>query len=409
MKTCAWAIVLMLGVGYGVESRSSAQASQQPWEWPVSTVAAEGGDAAAVAAFLARAHAGDFGNVNRIVIVRNARLVVDERIEHDYGALSRGVTSALGCGLDACGDPSLVHAWNYLHPDVHPYWRGGELHSQQSITKSVAATVIGVAIGRGDIAGVDVPLLPLLAAYHAPRRDPRLARATLRDLLTMRSGIEWHETDRPLDETNTTLQLERSRDWVGFTLAQPMDAEPGEKWVYNSGGSQLLAEVIRGATGEHLDRYAQRHLFGPLGVREVQWKRTPKGHPDTQGGLYLEPSDLARIGQLYLDDGVWNGRRILPAGWVREATSRHVHRVAETAAAPGYGYQWWHHEHRGMPVWSGRGFGGQLLLILPDVRTVAVVNSWNVFGARADSPAAALLDALLATAPETDRAPSRLP
>jgi CubicO group peptidase (beta-lactamase class C family) len=98
----------------------------------------------------------------------------------------------------------------------------------------------------------------------------------------MRSGIEWHEQDRPLDETNTTLQLERSSDWVGFTLLQPMDAAPGTKWVYNSGGSQLMSAMIRSATGQTIDRYAQEHLFGPLGIRELHWKFEPGGIPDTE-------------------------------------------------------------------------------------------------------------------------------
>lgn len=156
------------------------------------------------------------------------------------------------------------------------------------------------------------------------RRSTRLKKATLRDLLTMRSGIEWHESDRPLDDTNTTVQLEKSRDWMAFTLAQPMDAEPGTKWAYNSGGSALMAGVIRSATGRHIDDYARAHLFEPIGISDFHWKKTPTGHPDTEGGLYLAAEDLARLGLLYLHDGVWDGRRVLPAGWVKDATSRHA-------------------------------------------------------------------------------------
>jgi CubicO group peptidase (beta-lactamase class C family) len=211
----------------------------------------------------------------------------------------------------------------------------------------------------------------------------------------MRSGIEWHESDRPLDSTNTTMQLEHSRDWIGFTLAQPMDAEPGAKWVYNSGGSALMAEVIRSATGEHADHYAERHLFAPLGIGEYHWKRTPTGHPDTEGGLYLGARDLAKIGQLYLNDGVWRGRRLLPPGWARQATARHVAAISDAPNAPGYGYQWWRYDRRGVDVWAGNGFGGQFLLVVPQHRLVAVVNSWNVFGDRVPGVLGPYLNAVL--------------
>ena len=155
----------------------------------------------------------------------------------------------------------------------------------------------------------------------------------------MRSGIEWHEQDRPLDETNTTVQLEWSQDWIQFTLNQPMDADPGTKWVYNSGGSQLMSGIIRAATGRFIDEYANEFLFRPIGINEFHWKKTPTGHPDTEGGLYLAAADLARIGYLYLHDGVWNGRRILPAGWVKNATTRHAH--GDRAGTWDYGFQWW--------------------------------------------------------------------
>ena len=280
-----------------------------------------------------------------------------------------------------------------------PLPQGSELHTLQSVTKSVAATVIGVAMQRGAIKNVQTPLLSFFGAYDLSKVDQRLRKATLADLLTMRSGIEWHETDRPLDSTNTTLQLEQSPDWIRFTLAQPLDSDPGTKWAYNSGGSELMAEVIRSATKTPADDYAKRYLFTPLGITSFHWKRTPTGHPDTEGGLYLDALDLAKIGQLYLDDGMWRGTRLLPAGWAREATTRHVDHVAPANAnSPGYGYQWWRYDRRGTDIWAGNGFGGQFLLILPQHRIVAVANSWNVFGTPATGILGPLIDAVLEAA-----------
>ncbi|MDF1505433.1 serine hydrolase [Roseisolibacter sp. H3M3-2] len=350
-----------------------------------------------LAALVERIRAGTHGNVDHLLVLRGDSTLVDERFARDYAAISRGHRTPIGCGSDACPDSAAVHPYNYLHPRYHPWWQGGDLHTLQSVTKSVAATLIGVARQRGQIKDESVPLLSFFEGYDLRAADPRLRRATLADLLTMRSGIEWHESDRPLDSTNTTLQLEHSRDWIRFTLAQPMDAEPGTKWVYNSGGSALMAEVIRNATGEHADRYAEQHLFAPLGIRSYHWKKTPTGHPDTEGGLYLAPRDLAKIGRLYLDDGVWQGKRILPAGWARTATGRIVERTADAPTAPGYGYQWWRYDRRGVEVWAGNGFGGQFLLVVPQHRLIAVINAWNVFGQRVPGTLGPLIDALIET------------
>ncbi len=374
--------------------------AQAPWptqRWATSSLADQGLDPAPLTALHRAVERGAHGYVDRLLVVHDGYLVVDEQYAHDYGRIGRGRRDPLGCGVDACDRPGDAHAFNYYHPDWHPYYRGRRVHTLQSVTKSITATLIGIALGRDEIPDLDAPLLAFLDQdYDVARVDERLLDATLEDLLTMRTGIEWHETDRPLDETNTTWQLEHAGDWVQFTLDQPMDAAPREKWVYNSGGSHLMSAIIRAATGRTVDEYAVEHLFGPLGIRDYYWKITPTGLPDTEGGLYLEAEDVAKIGYLYLRDGQWEGRHVLPPGWVDLATARHVDRV--NAAGWGYGFQWWRLDRNGIDVWAGLGFGGQFLLIVPQYRLVGVVHSWNVFGKQHGSILGPFLDALLATA-----------
>jgi hypothetical protein len=384
-----------VAVGAFVTTTAVAQAPQPAKGWQASTLQAEGLDATPITDFLGRIRSGTYGNTDRLVVIRNGKLLVNERFVRDYREISRGKSTPIGCGIDACSDSSRLNHYNYLHPTWHPYWQGGDLHTLQSVTKSVAATVIGVAMQRGAIKSVQTPLLSFFSAYDLTKVDPRLRKATLADLLTMRSGIEWHESDRPLDSTNTTMQLEHSPDWIRFTLAQPMDSDPATKWVYNSGGSMLMAEVVRSSTGMQADDYARRYLFGPLGITSFHWKRTPTGHPDTEGGLYLDPLDLAKIGQMYMDDGMWRGTRILPPGWAKEATARHVDHVAANPNSPGYGYQWWRYDRRGTDIWAGNGFGGQFLIIMPQHKIVAAVNSWNVFGTPATGVLGPMIDAVL--------------
>lgn len=389
----AAALCLATVAGPGAQNANETATLWPTKGWAVARPASQGLSAEALDAIDRAARDGAYGNVDAILVTRHGRLVADYRYERDYREISRGHDGPLGCG-EGCED------WQ-------PYFQGTSLHTLQSVTKSIAATVIGLAIEDDEIASVDAPLLPFFADRDLSGVDARLRTATLRDLLTMRTGIEWHETDRPLDETNTTLQLEKSDDWIAFTLAQPMDADPGTKWAYNSGGSALIAGVIHEATGRHIDEYAARRLFAPLGIRAFHWKRTPTGHPDTEGGLYLSAPDLAKIGYLYLRDGMWEKRRLLPEGWVREATSRHV-----TGVAPGwdYGYQWWITSRGGtdspdgpggpdgpdsVDIWAGRGFGGQWLLVIPSRDIVAVVSAWNVFGGGARGIFDPLIEALL--------------
>ncbi len=372
---------------------AAAAQSRSTWpaaSWPAATPESQGLTSAPFDALDRDIASGVYGNIDRMLVIRNGHAVVNKRYARNYREISRGHNGPLGCG-EGCTDKAAMHEFNYYHPNWHPYYQGRDVHTLQSVTKSIAATVIGIALGRGEIARLDVPFLTFFQDRDLSRIDPRLRKATLDDVLTMRSGIEWHESDRPLDATNTTYQLEISKDWIQFTLSQPMDADPGTKWAYNSGGSQLLSGIIRKATGQFIDEYANARLFKPIGIKDFHWKKTPTGHPDTEGGLYLSAEDLARIGYLYLHDGTWDGTRVLPATWVRDATTRHAKGVA-----PGwdYGYQWWLTTRNGADVWAGRGFGGQFLFVIPSREIVAVVQSWNVFGGQSRNLVNPLLDAL---------------
>ena len=363
-------------IGLRAPPESAAQAPWPTEAWAPSIPGAQGMDAAPLEALDQRIRDREYGNVDRLVIVRNGYLVMTRRYENDYPRIAREYWA----GREA--PDTLSRPFNYQHPSHHPWYMGQDLHTLQSVTKSVTSALIGIAIRDGAIDSTDALMLSFFPEYDVSDADPRLATVTLEDVLTMRTGIEWHEQDRPIGPTNTTIQLEESDDWFRFTLDQPMDAEPGARWVYNSGGSHLLSGIVKSATGKYVTEYAEAELFGPLGIEVYHWKLTPRGYPDTEGGLYLEAEDLAKIGYLYLNDGVWDGARILPEGWVGVSTSRIVDDIAPVNPNnnTGYGYQWWRIDPDGIEVWAGFGYGGQTLLVIPEYDIIGVANSWNVFG-----------------------------
>jgi CubicO group peptidase (beta-lactamase class C family) len=251
----------------------------------------------------------------------------------------------------------------------------------QSVSKSVTSALVGIAIARGEIKGVDVPAPPFFEGYRMNAGDSRFKAMRLRDLLTMTSGIKWDEDSVPYtDPANSCAAMEASQDWVQFVLAQPMADEPGKRFVYSSGVTELLAQVLKKATGQHADAYAAAHLFPALGIKSFYWKHTPTGHPDTEGGLYLAPRDLAKLGYLYMKDGVWEGKRLLPEGWVAASTAAHV--VADEKSGFAYGYQWWviaPSKASRPPVYAAIGYGGQYLMVVPSLDLIAVFTGWNIW------------------------------
>ena len=330
-----------------------------------------GVDGEVLRAIDAEIEAGDFGLVDSMLVIREGRVVIDRHYPHDYRALT-------------AGRDMTPHQFNYDHPDWHPFFQGTKLHTMQSVTKSFTSTLIGAAIHRGEIKGTDVPALSFFPERSFEDPDGRKALMTIEDVLTMRSGFAWDEWTAPLDDArNDCSQLEASEDWIGYVLDKPLATDPGSTFVYNSGSTHLLSGILRAATGMTIEEYAVKHLFGPLGIEAFHWKTSPRALPDTEGGLYLKPRDLAKLGFLFLHDGQWEGQRILPEGWVERAVTPWVEDIAPNNGRPdpGYGYKWWILDDGAgatPKVYAAMGYGGQFLLVAPDLDLIAVFTGWNI-------------------------------
>ena len=258
-----------------------------------------------------------------------------------------------------------------------------QLHEMQSVTKSVTSLIMGIAIDKGRIASVHDKALAMLPQYaDFANVDQRKRDVTIHHLLTMTSGINFYEDPYP----GSPLQvLNESRgDWLRLVFDQPMNAAPGERWQYNSGGVIGLGGMIYNATGMPADQYARENLFEPIGIRATSWYRgSPNGLPHLGGGLALRASDLARIGYLVLRKGKWGDARVISEEWLRAATSHHVRNPRTFGSTPtDYGYLWWLFplDRRSSSSWdddiiTASGARGQWLFIVPKHDLVVAVTS----------------------------------
>jgi CubicO group peptidase (beta-lactamase class C family) len=256
-------------------------------------------------------------------------------------------------------------------------------HIIASDTKSISSLLTGVAIETGKL-GLDEEVIK-----YFPQYDERLWRREkypirLRDLLAMTAGVEW--PDKAAASGEFMQRMLKSPDHVGFVLDLKRLTAPGEVYTYNNGLPILLGEILTRALGESVDGFADRVLFAPLGIRNYTWMKLSNGVPWLTGGMTMPPRDMAKIGQLMLSGGAWDGKRIVSRDWVKLSSSRQT----RPHDYP-YGFLW-HLSYadspwRGQPSYFGPidrydavtaiGQGGQIIMVLPEVDVVVVVVSSN--------------------------------
>jgi CubicO group peptidase (beta-lactamase class C family) len=312
--------------------------------WDVSSLADEGLNTALIEELIRTCLDGKlFPKTDSVLIARNGKLVLEE----------------------------------YFHRQTRE-----KLHMIQSVTKSVTSMLVGIAIERGKIEGVEQLVYPIFPEYKGRKWIDEEYDITLKDVLTMTGGLDWDESSLPyIDPKNDNVAMNLSGDWIGYTLDKGRAFKPGEKFVYCSGLSILLGGMIKNSTGMYADEYAEKHLFGPLGITDYMWTKSPQGTRHTGGGLSLRPMDFLKLGQVMLDGGTWKGKRILPEKWTKDSLREHVS-IHEKIQ---YGYQWWLYTFKtpNGPVKTamGRGYGGQYIMIAPTLNLVAVTTAHNFKGA----------------------------
>lgn len=310
--------------------------------WGVSSLTAEGMDESLIVKATNQIMNEKFKGIHSMIIVRN-RCLVHEAYFKDYSRES--------------------------------------LHRVHSITKSISSMLIGIAIDRGFIKNVEEPIYKFFPEYEFNFDTPSKRRIKIKHILTLTSGIDWAERQFPYsDPRNNEYHQIRSDDWIGYVLEQPVRDEPGTEWEYNTGSVHLLSGIIKQSTGQFADKFAEKYLFGPLGIKNYEWNRDPTGYPctgGTHGGLRMRTRDMAKIGSVILDGGKWKNRQVISKDWVKLSTDIHYDPPDFNAL----GYLWWHQSFviHGKKIQSiyGAGYGGQSLILVPDLDLIIVFTCWT--------------------------------
>jgi CubicO group peptidase (beta-lactamase class C family) len=319
--------------------------------WACADIAAAGIDRAAIARFMERIAQGRHDDIHGLLIVKDGKLVLEEYFASNgkrYG------------------------------PFIKQVFRERP-HHLASVTKGVLSALCGMAVDRGLIRGADEPIFRHLPAYADTLTEEKRA-ITVGHLLTMTPGWAWEQFRYPWsDPRNNAAAMYDQEDVIRYVAERHLASGPGATFNYSNGAPTVLGAVLREACGMDVDRFAEQNLFRPLGISDTSWSRYFDGSLEADGGLALRARDLAKIGQLFLNQGEWRGRRIISEEWIRESTRQKIHLGGIWGW--GYGYYWMQVDLRTkdgpIHAYFVPGDGGQLLAVFPGLDMVVVFTGGN--------------------------------
>ncbi|MCP4723733.1 MAG: serine hydrolase [bacterium] len=328
--------------------------------WQTSSMSDESMNSAPMYSLIDNLNSREEHHVNSILIIKNNRLVFEEYFPgYEFEFDNQDF-----------GDQQFTYTYKEFDDNT--------VHYMASATKSITSALMGVAIDEGFINNVDEKLFSYFPEYsnlNTGNKDD----ITIEHLLTMTSGIPWFDNVPHYDSRSDEYHIYLDEDPLGFVLGKNLFASPGTAFAYNSGSTLLCGEIVSRASEMDLATFAENYLFTPLGITNYHWENC-RGNSDISfagGGLYMTPRDMAKIGQLYLQDGVWNGDQIVSAGWVNASTTPTVvlEDDPDEELFEGYGYQWWlgSFSAANVDVYVAAGWGGQYIIVLPVQNTVVVI------------------------------------
>jgi len=262
-----------------------------------------------------------------------------------------------------------------------------QLSGRQSVTKSYTSALVGIALDQGCLSSVDQKMMSFFPEFAGKINDPRKEQITIRELLQMRAGYPWEERTAPY---NDILFFSDNWHWLPHIVEFPLTSDPGTKFHYSNLTSHLLVVIVARACDTDLTSYVQEHLFSLIDAEVGDWTRDADNYNWGWGEIYVTARDMAKFGLLYLNEGEYDGRRVVSADWARESLQRYSENINFTGWLSsklgryfrdiGYGYQWWSarvDDHHFNFAW---GHGGQLIVLLDELDMIIVTTADPLHG-----------------------------
>jgi len=309
--------------------------------WEISSPSNEGVDTNKITAMMNTILADELPNIHSVLLVKNGKLILEEY----FNGYSREIKPIIA-----------------------------------SVTKSITSVLIGIAIDRQMIASVNQRVYEFFPEYSGTGWIDQKYDITLKHVLTMTAGVDWDEITllHPHPKNPNTL-IYKSDHPIGYVLDKKQIDRPGSRWRYNSGLTVLLGGILKNTTGMYADKFAEQHLFKPMGIEDYLWLKHPDGTIYAHGDLFLKPRDMAKVGYIMLNQGKWEDKQIVSQEWIEASTREHI----DTFKGYGYGYQWrcgktFICDQEIEAFWAS-GTGGQKIYVFPQLDLVAVFTS-KIFG-----------------------------
>ena len=326
----------------------------------VGTLNEAGIDPAPVLEAARRIESGKYGEVHSLLIYRENMLVFESYFQgHDY-------------------------QWEApRHYGEVVNWERHMLHHAHSVSKSITSLCVGIAIEKGFIRDIHQSIFEYLPEYQYLKTNEN-QNITIENLLTGTSGMLWAEWSAPLSsmENDQIAMWFHEKGPVDFVLGRPVIAAPGTHFTYSGGNIELLGVIVENASGMSFEEFSEKYLFVPMGMDQAEWDLIyPTGEVEAAGGLRITPREMAKIGALMLNDGVWNGEQIIPVRWIEKCkfpfpACMDINIPGEDLDHMGYSYAWWTKQinYKGKVInwFSANGWGGQQIIVLPELKTVLV-------------------------------------
>ncbi|UCH14551.1 MAG: serine hydrolase [Bacteroidales bacterium] len=287
------------------------------------------------------------------------------------------------------------HAYQWEAPYHHGEWvtwNRDMLHNNMSATKSIVSACIGIAIDQEFIESVNQSIFEYLPEHQQLKTGGR-DKITIKHLVTMTAGLEWKEWSAPYSSVdNPCIGIWfQEKDPITYILEKPLINEPGTRFNYSSGNMHVLGEIIRNSSNMTIDSFSRKYLFEPLGVDTSDWYLKYNNGVYEANSLKITPRAMMKFGVTFLNKGIWNGKQIISGQWVEKSATPFpgntgINIPGEPSGRMGYSFTWWTKKYsksgEKIHMYTASGFGGQHIMVLPELNTAVVFTGGNYLSKR---------------------------